>query len=72
LYENETPVKKEGYLTDLWMEKSVEIIKRKHAKPFFLSIMFNAPHIPLQAPEGKDILSVKSGIALEQKKNLLL
>jgi len=53
LYENETPVKKEGYLTDLWMEKSVEIIKRKHAKPFFLSIMFNAPHIPLQAPGGE-------------------
>lgn len=50
LYENETPVKKEGYLTDIWMEKSVEIIKKKHAKPFFLGIMFNAPHFPLQAP----------------------
>ncbi|CAN5801556.1 hypothetical protein BH10BAC2_BH10BAC2_40970 [soil metagenome] len=53
LYENEIPVKKEGYLTDIWREKSVEIIKQNHAKPFFLSIMFNAPHIPLQSPEGK-------------------
>jgi arylsulfatase A-like enzyme len=53
LYENETPIKKEGYLTDIWREKAVEIIKKKHVKPFFLSIMFNAPHIPLQSPEGR-------------------
>ena len=53
LYENETPVKKEGYLTDIWMEKSVEIIKKKHAKPFFMCVMFNAPHFPLQAPGDK-------------------
>jgi arylsulfatase A-like enzyme len=53
LYENETPVKREGYLTDIWMEKAVEIIQRKHAKPFFLSIMFNATHWPWQAPGDK-------------------
>ncbi|HEY6503528.1 MAG TPA: sulfatase-like hydrolase/transferase [Chitinophagaceae bacterium] len=54
LYENENPVKKEGYLTDIWTEKAVEIIKKKHEKPFFLSMMFNAPHWPLQAPgDGK-------------------
>jgi arylsulfatase A-like enzyme len=52
-FENETPIKKEGYLTDLWSDKSVEIIKQKHAKPFFLSIMFNAPHWPWQAPGDK-------------------
>lgn len=50
LYENETAVTKEGYLTDIWKEKAIEIIKKKHANPFFLSIMFNAPHWPLQAP----------------------
>jgi len=53
LYENETPIKKEGYLTDIWMDKSVEIIKAKHTKPFFLSIMFNATHWPWQAPGDK-------------------
>lgn len=53
LYENETPIKKDGYLTDIWMEKAVEIIKNKHAKPFFLSVMFNAPHWPWQAPGDK-------------------
>ena len=30
------------------MEKAVEIIKKKHDKPFFLSLQFNAPHRPLQ------------------------
>ncbi len=50
LYENEIPVKKDGYLTDIWMEKAVEIIKKKHDAPFFMSIMFNAPHWPVQAP----------------------
>jgi len=50
LYENENAIKKEGYLTDLWMEKAIGIIKTKHEKPFFLNIMFNAPHWPWQAP----------------------
>lgn len=50
LYENETPVTKQGYLTDIWMEKAIELIKREHRSPFFLSLMFNAPHWPLQAP----------------------
>jgi arylsulfatase A-like enzyme len=50
LYENEKPVRQEGYLTDIWEEKAEEIIKEKHTKPFFLSIQFNAPHWPWQAP----------------------
>jgi arylsulfatase A-like enzyme len=53
LYENEKSITKEGYLTDIWMNKSVEIIKQKHAKPFFLSIQFNAPHWPWQAPSDQ-------------------
>jgi arylsulfatase A-like enzyme len=53
LYENDKPVTKEGYLTDLLMEKSVEFIIRKHTKPFFLSLMFNAPHWPWQKPGDK-------------------
>jgi arylsulfatase A-like enzyme len=51
LFENDLPAKKEsGYMTHLLMNKSVDIIRRKHDKPFFLSIMFNAPHWPWQAP----------------------
>lgn len=53
LYENETPVKKEGYLTDIWADKAIEIITGNHTRPFFLSVMFNAPHWPWQAPGDK-------------------
>ena len=50
LYENDMPVKQDGYLTDLLASKSIEIIKSNHLKPFFLSIQFNAPHWPWQGP----------------------
>jgi arylsulfatase A-like enzyme len=50
LHENETAVTKEGYLTDIWGDKAIDIINQKHTKPFFLSIQFNAPHWPWQAP----------------------
>lgn len=50
LYENETPVTQEGYLTDIWAEKAESIIRQKHERPFFLSVQFNAPHWPWQAP----------------------
>lgn len=53
LYDNDKPVTKEGYLTELLMERSVEIIRRSHTKPFFLNLMFNAPHWPWQAPGDK-------------------
>jgi arylsulfatase A-like enzyme len=52
-YENEKPIKKEGYATDLWRDKANEIISRSHSKPFFLTIMFNAPHWPWQGPTDK-------------------
>jgi arylsulfatase A-like enzyme len=52
-FENDKPIVKEGYMTDLLMDKAIEVIKRKHTKPFFLSMMFNAPHWPWQAPNDK-------------------
>ena len=53
LYENYNPIKKEGYLTDIWGEKAIEIINRSHKKPFFMAVMFNAPHWPWQGPGDK-------------------
>jgi len=50
LYENESPVYPEGYLTDLFSQKAVSYLKQKHSKPFFLTITFTAPHWPWQAP----------------------
>lgn len=50
LYENDVKIYPKGYLTDLLTQKSVEVIKQKHDKPFFLTITFNAPHWPWQGP----------------------
>ena len=49
LYENDKLVSKEGYMTDLLMDRTIDILKRKHEKPFFISVMFSAPHWPWQA-----------------------
>jgi len=56
LYENEKPIVLEGYSTDLWSDKTVEIINEKHSQPFFISLMFNAPHWPWQGPTDKPYL----------------
>ena len=53
LYENDEPIKKQGYITDLFMEEATEIISKPHQKPFFLAITFNAPHWPWQGPADK-------------------
>jgi len=50
LYENEMQIYPEGYLTDLLSQKVVQYLKQKKDKPFFLSIMFTAPHWPWQGP----------------------
>ena len=53
LYENETKIEQPGYSTDLWTDKAIELINKKHSKPFFLTVMFNAPHWPWQVPGDK-------------------
>jgi arylsulfatase A-like enzyme len=55
LYENDILVQKNGYITDLLVEKAIEIIKQPHQKPFFLALMFNAPHWPWQTQEDKPV-----------------
>jgi arylsulfatase A-like enzyme len=53
LYENDSLVNPQGYLTDLFTQKTVEFLKKKHSKPFFLVVTYNAPHWPWQTPNGK-------------------
>jgi arylsulfatase A-like enzyme len=50
LYENDRPIRRSGYMTDLITERAVDIINRDHAQPFFLCVTFSAPHWPWQAP----------------------
>jgi len=53
LYENLKPSERVGYLTDLFTERAIEFIGRKHTKPFFLSLNYTAPHAPWEGPDDK-------------------
>ena len=39
------------YLTDVFTQEAIDFITRHRREPFLLSVMYNAPHTPLQAPE---------------------
>lgn len=53
LYEDEVPVERVGYLTELLTERAVEYVRRPHKKPFYMSLHYTAPHWPWEGP--KDI-----------------
>ena len=48
-----TPATDQGYATDLIADEAIRFLKASStAEPFFLYLAFDAPHIPLQAPEA--------------------
>jgi arylsulfatase A-like enzyme len=51
LFENETPIKVDGYMTDLITERSVRFIGANAKAPFFLEVAYNVPHWPYQVPD---------------------
>ena len=57
LYENLTPVDRNGYLTDLLTERAVNYVKKPRSAPFFLSLQYTAPHWPWQGPKGGETVS---------------
>ena len=52
LYENLTPVERNGYLTDLLTERAVNYVQKRRSTPFFLSLHYTAPHWPWQGRAG--------------------
>jgi arylsulfatase A-like enzyme len=52
LYENEVPVERAGYLTDLLSERAVGVVERaaRAREPFYLSLHFTAVHWPWMGP----------------------
>jgi arylsulfatase A-like enzyme len=57
LYENLTPVDRNGYLTDLLTERAVSYVKKRRGAPFFLSLHYTAPHWPWQGPKGGETVT---------------
>jgi len=52
LYENDKPIEREGYLTDLITDEAVSFIQQQK-NPFFLYVAYTAPHTPYQGPGDK-------------------
>jgi arylsulfatase A-like enzyme len=50
LWENETRVERDGYLTDLFTDRAIDFVTRTRDKPFYLSLHYNAPHSPWEGP----------------------
>ena len=64
LYEGDVPVERAGYLTELLTDRAVEYLKRKHTKPFYVSLHYTAPHWPWEGPNDKAVSdSMKYGPA---------
>lgn len=55
LYEGEVAVERTGYYTQLLADRAVEYVSRRHAKPFFLSLHFTAPHWPWEGPGDAEV-----------------
>ena len=49
-YQNETPVKVDGYFTEHITSNAIGFIRKREDHPFFLYVAYNAPHYPLEAP----------------------
>jgi N-acetylgalactosamine-6-sulfatase len=54
LYEDEKPVHREGYMTDLITDGALRYLRRRNGpKPFFLYLPYTCPHTPIQHPDKK-------------------
>ncbi len=55
LFENSTPVARDGYMTDLITADATRFIERSAAAPFFLEVAYNAGHWPYQVPDKPSV-----------------
>jgi arylsulfatase A len=51
LYENTTPVRIPGYLTDEITRRAISFVDRHSSRPFFLEVAYNAVHWPFDVPD---------------------
>jgi arylsulfatase A-like enzyme len=55
LFENDSAVRVDGYMTDLIANRSVRWIEQNSRQPFFIDVAFNAPHWPYQVPDKPSV-----------------
>ena len=60
----------EGYLTDVLTDEAIEFVRSdENGEPFFLYLAYNAPHSPLEAPDG--LIRRYSGVENEKRRRYL-
>jgi arylsulfatase A-like enzyme len=52
LWENETPITEQGYMTDMITARSVKFIESHAGGPFFIDVAYTTPHWPYQVPDS--------------------
>jgi arylsulfatase A-like enzyme len=52
MYRNGKAAKTKGYCSDVYTDATLDFIAANKDKPFFVYLAFNAPHTPLETPEG--------------------
>jgi N-acetylgalactosamine-6-sulfatase len=54
LHENDRPIRRDEYMTDLITGESVRFLRRQDGhRPFFLYVSYTAPHSPYQGPNDR-------------------
>jgi arylsulfatase A-like enzyme len=52
LQHNGQQAKMQGYCSDVYTDAAIAFIEANRARPFFVYLAFNAPHVPLEVPES--------------------
>ena len=55
LFENEVPVERVGYVTDLLTDRAIQYIRRPRKNPFYLSLHYTSPHWPWEGPDDEAV-----------------
>jgi arylsulfatase A-like enzyme len=55
LWENDSPIEKDGYTTDLLTERAAQFIEEHRNGPFFIEVAYTAPHWPYQVPGSPSV-----------------
>lgn len=56
LYEGRKPVTRDGYMTHLITDHSLDFIKQNRGQPFFAYVSHECPHFPFQSPTDQNKL----------------
>ena len=68
LFEGKLPVYRDGYMTHLITDASLQFIEQNKDRPFFLYVSHECPHFPFQGPkDSKKVVTSENWMEADQK-----